>query len=87
MIRRFRLDPTWITESGEYRVSSWAAGSQYAPAVAVNGSSLLMAAWASAGQDGSGDGIYAVRALVPGYVLFSDGFETGTTAAWTTTVP
>jgi hypothetical protein len=54
------------------------------PAVAADGAGNFVVVWESYTQDGSSDGIFGAQRLEP---LFSDGFESGTTSAWSATVP
>ncbi len=73
-----------VVSSPEVRLNSYTSSSQMVPAVAAPGNHRLLAAWASGGQDGSGDGVYAA---VGSFVLvFNDGLETGTTASWSNVV-
>lgn len=50
----------------EFRVNTFTAGDQVAPAVAIDSQGKSLVAWQSAGQDGSGQGILAQRYVDPG---------------------
>lgn len=54
------------------------------PAISARPDGWFVAVWESAGGDGDGDGVFARRFLVP---RFADGFESGTTAAWSAVTP
>ena len=70
--------------SGETLVNSQPLGQQDDPRIASNGQDLF-AVWESRDQDGSGEGVFG-QAFRP-MDLFQDGFESGTTAAWSVSVP
>ncbi|MCB1035494.1 MAG: hypothetical protein KDD47_16850 [Acidobacteria bacterium] len=60
-------------------------GNQVFPHLATGGTSCGLAVWESDGdQDGSGTGVFARRLCT---FLFSDGFESGDTSAWSAVVP
>lgn len=44
---------------GEFRVNTFTTGNQDLPSVAMNAAGDFVVVWASAGQDGSGSGVYA----------------------------
>jgi len=70
---------------GEFQVNSYTTGGQAFPSVAMAGSgSSFSVVWASDGQDGSGAGVFGQRYRG---TLFADGFESGDTSAWSSTVP
>ncbi|MBX9789471.1 MAG: PKD domain-containing protein, partial [Pirellulales bacterium] len=56
-----RYDAAGATIGGPWVVNSTAAGNQSFSDVAMNGSGTFVVSWVSAGQDGSGDGVYAQR--------------------------
>jgi hypothetical protein len=57
--RRFNAAGTALT--GDFQVNTTAAGNQTTPSVSMNAQGDFVFAWASDGQDGSGDGVYARR--------------------------
>lgn len=57
--RQFRADGTYY--SSDFRVNTYTTGNQRAPSLAMNAGGSFVIAWASDGQDGSGEGIYAQR--------------------------
>lgn len=56
-----RFDPLGNKVGGEFKVNTTTSGDQTAPAVAVDASGNAVVSWTSAGQDGSGTGVYAQR--------------------------
>jgi len=58
-VQRYFADGTLL--GGEFRVNSTISGSQTKPSVGVDTAGSFVIAWQSAGQDGSGNGIYAQR--------------------------
>ena len=55
--QRYAADAT--PRGGQFLVPTTTAGNQFAPTVAMDAVGDFVIAWASAGQDGSGDGVYA----------------------------
>ncbi len=56
-----RYDVSGNTVGGEFQVNTTTSGDQSAPAVAMDALGNVVVSWTSAGQDGSGAGIYAQR--------------------------
>lgn len=56
-----RFDAGGIPRAGEFVVNAFTTGVQSAPGVAANPAGRVVAVWESAGQDGSGAGIFARR--------------------------
>lgn len=69
-------------QTAEFAVNVYTAGSQVFPAASVGPSGEWVVVWDSNGQDGDDMGVFG--RLPP---LFADGFESGTTSAWASTVP
>ena len=68
----------------EFQVNTFFSGIHNSPAVASADTRHLVILWDNNGQDGSpSDSIYAQRFLI---ALFADGFESGDTSAWSSTV-
>lgn len=67
----------------EFQVNAFTAGGQTGSSVTALASGIFIVTWSSFLQDGSSDGVFG-RSLA---TLFADGFESGDTAAWGTTVP
>jgi hypothetical protein len=60
----------WMSSGGallgsEARINSYVDGTQRSPTVAVAASGAAVVAWASAGQDGSGDGVFGQKYNAP----------------------
>ena len=66
-------------------VNTYTTANQYLPTVAMAGGNHFVVAWESRYQAAPGDGVFAQ--LFAEEQLFSDGFESGDTLAWSTTVP
>ena len=56
-----RFDAAGNPLSGEFRINTTTANTQYRVTVAMNASGAFVVAWESDGQDGSGLGVYAQR--------------------------
>jgi CSLREA domain-containing protein len=56
-----RFGSNGLPLSGEFQINTTTSGAQSKPAVAMDASGDFVVAWASAGQDGSGDGVFAQR--------------------------
>jgi len=69
--------------SSEVQANLYTVGTQDDIDIACAPDGTYFAVWASGGQDGSGDGVYGVRAGIPFRThIFSDGFESGDTLQW-----
>ncbi|MCZ2342316.1 MAG: cadherin-like domain-containing protein [Bacteroidales bacterium] len=60
-----QFDNTSVAQTGEIIANRFTAGAQTAPSVSVDASGLFTFAWTSNGQDGAGDGVYALREPAP----------------------
>ena len=79
-----RFDAAGSAVAEEFQVNTYTPSAQFAPAVAAGTGETFVAVWISdPGQDGQEAGVFAQR-LAP--VPFSDGFESGDTCPWSTTV-
>jgi hypothetical protein len=56
-----RYNNNGLPQGSEFRVNNYTTGQQRLSSVAMDGDGDFVVAWASSGQDGSGDGIYAQR--------------------------
>ncbi|GAL85882.1 hypothetical protein MYP_3111 [Sporocytophaga myxococcoides] len=56
-----RYNADGIAQGDEFRVNTYTTGSQNTPSVAIDNDNDFIIVWTSAGQDGSGSGIYAQR--------------------------
>ena len=66
--------------AGEFAINSYTTGNQQTVQVAAQGDGRFVATWLSAGQDGSGFGVFGQR--LASDLIFQDGFESGSLAAW-----
>ncbi len=79
-----RFDASGSAVAGEFQVNTYTSSAQFAPVIAAGTGEKFVAVWISdPGQDGLEAGVFAQR-LAP--VPFSDGFESGDTCPWSTTV-
>lgn len=67
----------------EFRVNAWTTGAQQRPAVVAAGPGHFLVAWDSLAQDGSSAGVFG---RIVDLALFSDGFESGDSCAWSGTI-
>jgi regulation of enolase protein 1 (concanavalin A-like superfamily) len=72
--------------TNEFAVNQYTAGNQNAPSVAVDSAGNFLVAWQSAGQDGSGWGVYGRRFDAAGIALTRE-FRIHTTTADDQTAP
>jgi len=56
-----RYDAAGVAQGPEFKVNTFTAGNQFIPSVAMDAAGNFVIAWTSAGQDGSGDGVFAQR--------------------------
>ena len=71
---------------GQFQVNTYTTRDQYSPAVAVDGQGNFVVAWESFGSSGTDTDSFSIQAQRYD-ALFRDGFEAGTTARWSTSVP
>lgn len=69
-----RYDAGGAAEGGEFQVNGYTVGDQSNPSVAMDPLGHFVVAWQSAGQDGSGEGVYARRYDASGLPL-ADEFQ------------
>ena len=80
-----RFDTAGARLGGEQPTNTTTDGHQSRSHVAVGPGGHVVAVWESRnGQDGDGAGVYARLFALP---LFTDGFESGDTSAWTSVSP
>ncbi|MGB5514294.1 MAG: hypothetical protein WBO69_06015 [Thermoanaerobaculia bacterium] len=81
-----RYDSDGAAIGGEFQVNTYINLDQYLPAVATDARGTFVVVWdsiGSAGTDISGSSIQGQRYEAP---IFTDGFESGDTSAWSSTV-
>jgi hypothetical protein len=71
----------------EFVVNSYTTEDQAAPSVSLDGAGGFVVAWQSEGSSGTDASGLSVQARRFSAALFADGFESGDTSAWSTTVP
>lgn len=84
--QRIAFDGEFIGD--QFQINSYTTSSQSAPAVAADPNGGFAVVWDSAtsgGTDSSGRSIQGQRYLPT--LIFTDGFESGDTSRWSTTVP
>ena len=67
-----RFNALGVPQGGEFGINSHTTGSQISPAVDSDANGNFVVAWNSAGQDGSGYGVFGQRY---GDLIFKDGFQ------------
>ena len=82
--RRFGTDGRALEE--QFQVNTWADDDQQLPAVGVDALGNYVTAWASFGSSGSDVDLDSIQAQRYDGIL-RDGFETGDTGRWSSTVP
>jgi len=78
-----RLDAFGTPLSGVFLVNSYTTGDQRYPAAGATPGGDFLVTWESAGQDGNGTGVFARVVRFP---FFDDGFESGDTSNWSSTM-
>ncbi|MGB5294642.1 MAG: hypothetical protein WBP34_06805, partial [Thermoanaerobaculia bacterium] len=81
-----RYDSEGVAIDGQFQVNTYINLDQYLPAVATDARGTFVVVWdsiGSAGTDNSGSSIQGQRYEGP---IFTDGFESGDTSAWSSTV-
>jgi len=73
----------------EFQINTYTTLTQRDPVIATAPNGEMIVVWedgssSSDGQDGSSWGVFAQRFVIP---TFADGFESGDTSAWSSTVP
>jgi hypothetical protein len=83
-----RYDSSGTPVGGQFQVNSYTTGTQGYPAVAAGAPSNFMVVWDSDGSDGTDNSASSIQGqrYSSGGVIFSDGFESGDTLNWSTTV-
>ena len=81
--RRFLEDGT--PASAEFQVNTWTTFHQRHPSVAASSNGDFVVVWES--DDSAGDFLGSILAQRFSLNIFSDGFESGDTSAWTVVVP
>ncbi len=71
----------------EFQVNTYTTGTQWFPSMAGAENSTFMVAWQSYGSAETDTNLASVQAQVLQTVLFADGFESGDTTAWSSTLP
>ena len=78
-----------VAIGGQFQVNSYTTARQYGPSVAFSAGQSFVISWtgyASSGTDTHGSSTQARRLLVD-VPIFADGFESGDTSAWFSSVP
>ncbi len=78
------FDPSGTFKGGEFQLNSYTTDAQLSPALAVGRPGEFVATWNSEEQDGDRSGVFGRRFAVP---IFTDGFESGDTSAWSSAIP
>ncbi len=73
--------------SGDLQVNQYVTGSQFRPVVAVEADGHFVVSWMSDGSPGDDSSSTSIQARLFNPVMFANGFESGDTSAWSSTVP
>jgi hypothetical protein len=76
-----------VAVGGEFQVNSYTTNGQTLPAVAVDGSGDFVVVWTSYGSSGDDASGFSIQGQTYTAGIFSDGFESGNTSAWSSVVP
>ena len=87
-----RYDDAGAPAGNEFQVNTYTTGYQGFPSIAHAGNGSFVVVWHSDGQDGSNRAIEGQRFCPEGDtgclgLIFADGFESGDTSAWSSSVP
>ena len=81
-------EPDGTADAVEFQVNTYTSGGQLWVAAAMDADGDFVAVWLSGGSGGTDtSGVSIQGRLLNVSRLFSDGFETGDTSAWSSTVP
>jgi len=80
------LGPDCVPVGAEVQVNAFSAGEQFLPALASDPAGRFVVTWTSEGSYGTDSDGASIQARRYGD-LFSDGFESGDTSRWTSSVP
>ncbi len=80
--QRLSFDGSRLGE--EFQVNTYTTERQYGSAVGSDGLGSFVVVWESRYQDGDSFGVFGQRFASS---IFADGFETGDTSAWSSTIP
>ena len=81
-----RFGPAGNTLESQFQVNSYTTDNQVHPSVAVDPDGDFVVVWSSDGSSGSDTSDSSIQGQRFG-ALFADGFESGDTSAWSSTVP
>ena len=80
------IGPSAELAGGSFQLNSYTTSDQESPAVAVGGDGQVVVVWSSNGSPGSDAG-RAILSTTSFDNIFTDGFESGDTASWSSTLP
>ena len=77
-----RYDASGVPQGTEFRANAYTTARQIVQDVVGQPDGAFVVVWTSRGQDGDGYGVFGQRFDDGPDLIFSDGFESGTTSAW-----
>jgi len=81
------FDVSGAPVGGQFQVNSYTTDYQGMPAVAVDGQGDFVVVWDSSGSDGTDTDSSSTQGQRFSVPIFTDGFESGDTTAWSSAVP
>jgi hypothetical protein len=76
-----------VAVGGQFQINSDTTGSQLSPEVGIGAEGSFVVVWDSDGSSGSDTSGYGIQGQVFAIAVFADGFESGDTAVWSSSVP
>jgi len=76
-----------VPAGGDFQINSYTTSSQIRPAVGVDDDGNFVVVWASYGSSGNDTSSNSIQGQRFAIALFADGFESGDTTAWSSSVP
>jgi len=82
-----RYDAGGTPVGAQFQVNTFITNDQYFPGVATDARGTFVVVWNSIGSAGTDNSSSSIQGQRYGTPIFTDGFESGDTSAWSSTVP
>ena len=82
-----RLEPDGNPVGSQFQVNNTTTGSQSSPSASVSADGQITVVWQSQGSAGTDVSEESIQGQSYRYPVFADGFESGDTSSWSSTVP
>jgi len=76
-----------VPAGGDFQINSYTTGGQSHPAVGFDDRGRFVVVWDSFGSSESDTSSYSIQGQVFAIAIFADGFESGNTTVWSSSVP